>query len=472
MTTHHGMAELTGLSAHCKANEQLVSEDRFGRMFRLPASYVPADVLREIGKLGGPMDDEGKPSPTTTVPVGHVFFGQFVDHDITLDVSSSFDRINQPTETRNVRTPTLDLDCIYGAGPESHPFLYDNESDLFKHAKLLTADEPYDLLRNRQGVAIIGDHRNDENRIISQMQLGIINFHNLVAQTLHDESRERAEKGEGIALERQSLFAEARRTTTWHYQWGVVNDFLITMCGRSVIDDILASGRQFYCPSQPYIPIEFAVAAYRFGHSMAPMKVRVRKDGNELDLFGDELGNGFSPVDDKSAIVDWNELFFARDDSIVQSAQKLDTKMATSLLQLPFIAEGEKSLATRNLLRGNSFLLPGGDKVAEKMGRDSGEISKVVNVAKTISEGRIAEGVPLWLYCLAEAQVIGRETTPGTFDTGEGLGPVGARIVAEVLVGLLELDEHSYLGANRNWTPRPEWDSIGKVFRAVNPSID
>ena len=483
MTTHHGMAELTGISAHCKTNEEIASEDRFGRMFPLPASYVSADVLGDIGKFGGPMDDNGRPIQATTVPVGHVFFGQFIDHDITLDVSSSFERINTPAETPNVRTPTLDLDSIYGAGPESHPFLYDNRDNPFKHAKLLTgADMPStrdsdkfiqenDVLRNHQSVAIIGDHRNDENRIISQLQLGMIKFHNLVAQTLYEESVEAAEKGNGLVLERQMLFSEARRSTTWHYQWGVVNDFLVTMCGQSVINDILACGRQYYCPSQPYIPIEFAVAAYRFGHSMAPTKIRVRKDGDDLDLFGNELGNGFSPVAGKFAIVDWNELFFAKDGGGIQGAQKLDTKMATNLLQLPFITEGERSLATRNLLRGNSFLLPGGDKIAEKMGRDASEISKVVDIAKTISAGRITEGVPLWLYCLAEAQEVGRETTPGAFDKGEGLGPVGARIVAEVLIGLLELDEHSYLGANRNWTPGPEWDSIGKILLAVNPSI-
>ena len=234
-----------------------------------------------------------------------------------------------------------------------------------------------------------------------------------------------------------------------------------------MIDDVLACGRQFHCPSQPYIPIEFAVAAYRFGHSMLPMKVRVRKGGNELDLFGDKLGSGFSRLADKSAIVDWNELF-----SGVQRAQKLDTKMATSLLQLPFIAEGENHSRPVTYFVATASYCPGGDKVDEKMGRDSGEISKVVEVAKEISMGRIAEGEPLWLYCLAEAQVIGRETTPGAFHQGEGLGPVGARIAAEMLVGLLELDEHNYLGANRNWTPRPKWDSVGKILRAVNPSID
>ena len=461
-----------------------VLEDRFGRMFPLPASYVSADVLHDIGKLGGPMDDKGKSARTTTVPVGHVFFGQFVDHDITLDISSSLERINAPAETPNVRTPTLDLDCIYGAGPESHPYLYDNQDGSFKHAKLLTgADMPSndnsdkviqenDLLRNQQRVAIIGDHRNDENRIISQLQLGMIKFHNLVAQTLYDESSIAAGEGSGVVLERQALFAEARRTTTWHYQWGVVNDFLPTMCGRSVINDILACGRKYYCPSQPYIPIEFAVAAYRFGHSMAPMKIRIRKNGDELDLFGEELGHGFSPVASKNAIVDWNELFFHTDNGGIQGAQQLDTKMASRLLDLPFIADGEKSLATRNLLRSNSFLLPGGDKIAEKMGRDASEISNVVNIVKELSTDRITKGVPLWLYCLAEAEVIGRETKPGVFNKGEGLGPVGARIVAEVLIGLLELDEQSYLGSNRSWAPRPEWKSIGKILRAVNPSIN
>ena len=226
------------------------------------------------------MDGGKKKDRTKTVPVGQVIFGQFIDHDITLDVTSRFDRVNRPERITNQRTPVLDLDCIYGAGPEPHPFLYHN-SGPFSGAKLLTgADEPgadanasADLFRapavpdGGRGPAIIGDPRNDENRIVSQLQLGVIRFHNKICQDIHDKT----------CQEREELFEEARREVTWHYQWAVVNDFLVHMCGAPVVSNVLSCGRKYYCGTEPFIPVEFSVAAYRFGHSMVPMRINIRK---------------------------------------------------------------------------------------------------------------------------------------------------------------------------------------------------
>lgn len=471
MSKHHGMRPLSGQAAYCKRSHTQERSDRFGRMFdQLPPAYVPADVLEDIGRQDGPMDGGTKKHRTKTVPVGQVIFGQFIDHDITLDVMSQFGRVNDPEDITNQRTPTLDLDCIYGAGPEPHPFLYHN-SGPFAGAKLLTgADEPgadanasADLFRapavpgGGRGPAIIGDPRNDENRVVSQMQLGVIRFHNKVCEDLHT-----ANGHEGA-----ELFEEARREVTWHYQWAVVNDFLVHMCGESVVSSILACGRKYYCGKEPYIPVEFSVAAYRFGHSMVPMKINIRKGGGLQEFFGPVLGEGFSPVTSQDAVVEWGELLETGGPGSVQKAEELDTKLATDLLALPFIDSGEASLATRNLLRGNSFLLPGGDKVAEVMERPAKEIDDVMDKIASLSGGRITEGAPLWLYVLAEAEEIGRETTPCRFDKGEGLGPVGARIVAEVIIGLLELDPASYLGENRNWSPNPAYDTIGKILAAV-----
>ncbi len=471
MAQHHGIKALTGMEAYCNRSHHPAPGDRFGRLFPdISPAYVPAAVLEEIGRKGGPMDGGSKPRRTKTVPVGHVIFGQFIDHDITLDVSSRFDRVNVPEETTNVRTPTLDLDCIYGSGPEAHPFLY-SQTAPFDGAKLLTgvdqdsADplKSNDLLRSPNLRAIIGDPRNDENRVVSQLQLGMIKFHNATCDNLNAD--------EGITG--SALYEEARRFVTWHYQWAVVNDFLVTMCGRAVVHNILSCGRQFYHATEPFIPIEFAVAAYRFGHSMVPMKIQVQKGGKNEEFFGPVLGEGFSPLGDVKAIVDWHELFITPEKRSVQKAEKLDTTMAGDLLQLPFIdpKKDEASLATRNLLRGNSFLLPGGEKVAAQLGRPANEIEKVMAHIAKISDDAITDGAPLWLYILAEAEAIGRETTSCGFDKGEGLGPVGARIVAEVLIGLLELDPRSYLGENRNWSPEADFDSIGKILASTNSCL-
>jgi len=475
---HHGMMELEGLNPYCSMSlygeESLggIREDRFGRMFsHLPPAYTRPDILAAIGAVGGPMDGKSDDDRTETVPVGLIFFGQFVDHDITLDASTTFNSvIDDPGGVENLRTPTLDLDCIYGLGPEAQPYLF-AQGGAFGGAKLLTgADNPgqagladHDLLRSPNGRAIIGDPRNDENRVISQIQLAIIRFHNHVCDVLN------AEHG----YEGHDLYEEARREVTWHYQYALVNDFLTAICGTPVVRRILGCGRQFYCGSVPYIPVEFSVAAYRFGHSMIPMKVQTRKGGPRLELFGATLGGGFDPVSDAKAVVDWHELLFTSEGRQVERAQKLDLKLAGDLLNLPFVtgSAAEKSLATRNLLRGNAFLLPGGEKIAADIGCESKQIDKVVKRIAKANGDLGKDGIPLWLYLLAEAEVIGRAEANGSDKEGEALGPVGATIVAEVLIGLLELDDRSYLGANRNWIPRDEWNTLGKLVTVAQPTL-
>jgi hypothetical protein len=251
-----------------------------------------------------------------------------------------------------------------------------------------------------------------------------------------------------------------------------VEDFLADMCGRAVVERILGCGRKHYCGGVPFIPVEFSVAAYRFGHSMISFRVQVRENGPFLRLFED-LGLGFDAVSDPTHVVDWNELLRTPAGRPFERAEKLDTKLQQTLLALPFIdgTPEEKSLATRNLLRGNTFLLPAGEKIAAAMERPQAEIDQVIARVGQINGDIGAEGVPLWLYLLVEGEVIGRENADGTFTPGEGLGPVGATIVAEVMIGLLEMDDRSYLGANRNWSPRPEWDSLGKMVTVAQPPL-
>lgn len=476
MSDHHGMKDLEGLSPFCRMShygeEQFGDQrdDRFGRLFpQLPPAYTNPQILKDIGRDNGPMDGEGSNNVASSVPAGLIFFGQFVDHDITLDTTSSFDSVvDDPGEIDNVRTPTLDLDCVYGLGPEAQPYLYE-QGGAFGGVRLLTgAENPgqsgerdHDLLRSPNGRAMIGDPRNDENRVISQIQLAMIRFHNHVAETLNSED----------GLEGHDLYEAARITTTWHYQWALVNDFLVALCGQPVVERILGCGREFYCPRVPFIPVEFSVAAYRFGHSMIPQRVAPRKPDTVFTLFGD-FGTGFDPLTNPDHVIDWNTQLDTPAGGFTQRAQKLDTKLAGSLLALPFINEpDEKSLATRNLLRGNTFLLPGGEKVAELMGRPQSEIDSVVAKIADLDARIGADGIPLWLYLLAEAEVIGREEPGGSFTPGEALGPVGATIVAEVIIGLLELDDHSFLGSNRNWSPREDWDTLGKMIVSAQPTL-
>lgn len=477
MATHHGMKGLAGLHEMCAPT--INRSDRFGRMLpSLPALYTNPQLLAAIGAKNGPMKSSGAAQKAVSVPVGQIFFGQFIDHDLTLDLTSSFARLDRPEETTNFRTPTFDLDCIFGNGPDGSPYLYwsgqSGANKAYNGVKLLTgADQPgatslmqQDLARSAHGRAVIGDPRNDENRIISQLQLAMIRCCNKVAEHLHTTR----------GLSEGDLFAETRRITTWHYQWVVVNDFLTTIAGKPLVENILGCGRKIYRPescqfgqhygTDPYIPVEFSVAAYRFGHSMIPQRIQIQPSKPALEVFGATLGMGFSPLTDPDAVVHWPQLLDLTNPS-VDRADKLDAKLAKDLLDLPFVpAAGVRSLATRNLLRGQAFRLPSGEKIAEACDRPTAEISQVTNKAQALAAAAmpgadLSAGTPLWLYILVEAGEIGRETNPGTFDKGEGLGPVGGRIVAETLIGLLELDKASYLGRDRSWSPASVEDKLG-----------
>jgi hypothetical protein len=475
--THHGLKDLRGLHPLCAPN--VSRGDRFGRMFpELPPLYIDPDVLRAVGDKSGPMKSTGAAQRASSIAVGHIFFGQFIDHDITLDLSSSFARLDRPEDTTDFRTPVLDLDCIYGDGPEGAPFLYWHKrtgaAAAFNGVKLLTgADMPgatpvvaADLFRSPHGRAIIGDPRNDENRIISQLQLGMIRFHNKVADHVHATA----------GLSGNKLFDETRRLVTWHYQWIVVNDFLKAMCGGPMIDSILGRGRFVYQPeaeafgpgygAQPFIPVEFSAAAYRFGHSMIPQHIQVQAGGPTFQIFGPKLGLGFEPLSGTDVVVQWPQLL---DLSLpgADRAEKLDAKLAADLLDLPFVATGDvKSLATRNLLRGQAFRLPCGELIAQLCERPESEIDQVTSHAAQLATdaghaGGFAGGTPLWLYILVEAAEIGRETSPNNFERGEGLGPIGGRIIAETMIGLMELDTGAYLGRDRSWSPLRESDKLG-----------
>ena len=59
------------------------------------------------------------------------------------------------------------------------------------------------------------------------------------------------------------------------------------------------------------------------------------------------------------------------------------------------------------------------------------------------------EQTPLWYYILREAEVLGIRKFRG----GECLGPLGSRIVAEVLLGVMNADPNHYLNADPTWSP-------------------
>jgi hypothetical protein len=226
----------------------------------------------------------------------------------------------------------------------------------------------------------------------------------------------------------------------------------------------------------PFIPVEFSVAAYRFGHSQLRPGYRIN-DNYEigmLPLFSAKPGGEErqdlqgGPIKMKH-VVNWKNFFktgVSETSGWERNSKKINTMLASPLLYPPPTVvpnrPGEsRSLATtglavRDLERGRAMDLPSGQKVA-KMMRDKKRI-KVYDIDKSKLDfdklkelwrdspegqrqfekikGQIEQDTPLWYYILKEAEVQ---------HGGKMLGDVGGHIVAEVIIGLLQADEKSLM---------------------------
>lgn len=448
----HGFSD-RGIRSTIEARD---ARGRFGRLF----PEVPSAPIRglEHAVLYGDGENglmsaarEGAENPDAeSITAGVTFLGQFLDHDITLEITSELERQADPDATHNFRTPALELDSVYGLGPDVQPYLYDPN----RFGRILIGDQGNDLQRNRNNVAMIGDARNDENMLIGQLHLLFIKFHNKVLDGVHSGEIKKDARGYDIpeGLSDKAKFRIAQQLVRWHYQWMIVNEYLPTVCGEYVVDSILSSGRRFYhFEGDPFIPVEFSVAAFRFGHSQVRGGYRVNNHSEPLPLFdptatGGERQDlqGGRPVTDEF-VVEWG-LFFdlTGDCSDAIPSKSIDEILVKELLNLPgSVVPGAtnsplSSLATRNILRGETLGLPAGEEVAERMGEP------VLSPRDLGLSGGATPPTPLWYYLLRESKVRAG---------GRHLGPVGGRIVAEVFIGLLEGDIASYLTVARSWKP-------------------
>jgi hypothetical protein len=392
-------------------------------MFDLPALRVNETLLRGIGVSGG-LCDAGDETGEAGVEAGWPFFGQYVAHDLTAD-RSPLRRHAEVESLGNMRSARANLESLYGAGPAGSPYLYQR----LDPAKML--DGHCDVPRNQEGTALIADPRNDSHIFMSQMQLSFIRAHNRLVDRLREE---------GVA--RQHLFDAARRALTWHYQWVIVNGFLRGLAGSSLVDAILADGPRFYQPAgDPYIPVEFADAAYRYGHSQIRQTYVLQPGGPALKLFPDLMG--FGPIADRS--VDWTLLFDVPGHQLAQRAKPIDGRLVRSLISLPQAISGEvadpayASLAARDLQRGHGLGLPSGESVARLIG------AEVLGKEELgLSAHGWAGETPLWFYIQREA---------AARHAGDRLGQVGGTITAEVLIGVISRDPESYLTLAPGWRP-------------------
>jgi hypothetical protein len=454
--------------------------DKFGYMSSAAvraATKLPFNVATQalLGKLGDLMGDPGRDPNVTSnnpadpgvsnIPAGFTYFGQFVDHDITLDVSSTLDVEVDANTINNMRSPSLDLDSVYGRGPGLDPFLYAfPTSGLVPSTAIklqlgtnraagpggpsstgapggMVPQTNWDVPRIiGTNTAVIGDPRNDENLIIVQFQHAMLRFHNAVVDMLL------------AASFAGDIFAEAKRIVTHHYQWAVVNDFLKRICGAPAVSAALA-GVAAPVGSSFRMPVEFAVAAYRFGHSMIRDNYWVNFNfptASMAQVFQFNR-NPLLPIL-SNWVVDFNAFF---DTGFIvpmrNKARKIDSVLANELERLPGFTGMMAILATRNLRRGLALGLPSGQGMANSFGippmtaaqLTAGLPANEVAVLNA-SGGLLLNRTPLWYYVLREAAVLG---------AGNQLGPVGGRIVAETFARILKRDPSSYLNASGAFTP-------------------
>ena len=435
--------------------------DRFGYLTpgpvraatRLPFNATTIGLLDQLGQL---MADSGpETSPDGPIPAGFTYIGQFVDHDITLDVASVLDAPTDANTIRNMRSPALDLDAVYGRGPALDPFLYvfptagpptaikfavgsnsafgpGGPSGPSGNPGSMVTKTDFDVPRASTQTAIIGDPRNDENLIVSQFHHAMLRLHNSVVDLLVSRSFS------------GDVFLETRLRVTRHYQWAVVNDFLRRVCGAAAMSTALTSVSALV--GSPFrMPVEFSVAAYRFGHSM----IRDRYWVNH-NFPAATLGQVFEfarvprlPVF-SNWVVDFNALLETGFPvPVFNRARKIDSVLATGLESLPGLSGMMAVLAQRNLRRGLALGLPSGQGVATFFGvptLTAAELQQNLPASETAvlqaNGGLLLKKTPLWYYILREAMVR---------HAGDQLGPVGARIVAETFVSMLKRDDTSFL---------------------------
>jgi hypothetical protein len=493
----------------------------------------PAAVTAALKQLGErliespPQGDPLEPDGNGPTPPVYTYWGQFIDHDITANT----DRQNMVTDLRveviqpvapatvvadlrNLRQPALNLDSLYGDGPSfdgepatvAAPF-YDGPkmkigavAEVNNDGSALSGDHVADDadrdLPREGSKAQIGDDRNDENLIVAQLHVAFLRFHNAVVDWLRSDGKQYSSDRE--------LFDAARTLVRRHYQWLVVNDYLRTITLPGVLDRVLVGGNRFFTPPEDavYMPVEFSVAAYRFGHSMVRFGYDYNRNfGRDVDggpgkvipfaPFGlifaftggaqPEPFTGATTVLPFNWVIEWDRFVDKGSSTPDHFARKIDTRLTEPLSDMinqitkddenlaDVIKNVLKALAVRNLLRGYQLSLPTGQAVATALGvvaltAEELQRGNSDHVTAALVEGGFLEETPLWFYILKESEVRAN---------GNFLGEVGSRIVVETLVGQLRADRESYLNAEDGWTPDkgvrlPDGEllvTIGDLFR-------
>ena len=493
MSQRHGVP-VRGLMS---VNNSSEFEGKFGRLIHVKdkdkAKFGATDAanVANLTTLGTEMSAgfdapfDGPDPEESGIPALYTYFSQFIDHDLTFDPASSLQMQNDPDALVDFRSPAFDLDNVYGGGPDDEPFLYNGDNTFLLGDPIFGGTDPAarDLPRNNASPrrALIGDPRNDENSLVSQLQGLFLRFHNRM-----------------VAENPTTPFEELQKLVRFHYQYVILNDFLPRIIRADIYNSYKSKGRfaknklKFFHPKKfPFMPVEFSAAAYRLGHSMVRPGYRLN-DAVLVPIFpvppttapGFSQGlTGFRSLISNWAL-DWGRFIDIdirpygsasktdpHNKTRLQFAYRLDTSLVNPLSTLPAaVASNPASLAQRNLLRGWRLGLPNGQFVARALGftplpdskiligkgvdkPDPGEKPKPITSINPIFK----ENCPLWTYVLAEAlhnqANVSIPVTGGKTITTPQLAEVGGTLVMETFLGLMFADKFSLLTLQPDWQP-------------------
>jgi hypothetical protein len=513
-----GLFHGTWWDQHRRETYEELSPGRFTKLFpRLAAAEFDLPGLERLAvrmtsrQDHNPTPEDERDPEEGAIPAAYTYLGQFVDHDLTFDPTSQlrdFLTRSQIDGLEDYRSPRFDLDNLYGRGPADQPYMYEPDGIHMLLGERMSGN-PFDrdarqVPRGPNGRALIGDPRNDENRIVAQLHAIFLRFHNRVADYLAKTNY----------LGRTPGFDDVRNWVRWHYQWMLVTDFLPKVVNDDTYQHVFAD-RHHPTPGLPglrngrlkLMPVEFSVAAFRFGHSMIRPEYRLNTTVERRPIFSRNRGvrgraddaadlGGFRPIPGDWAI-DWQFFIdleqqgvapaaagpqFDRIRRTPQMAYKIDTSLVSPLGHLPpRIAKDPSRLALRNLMRGVALGLPCGQDVAAALherviankdlliGKATAKDQRKLEPLAQIVPG-FANKAPLWAYILSEAQVTSwqkADAAASLDDIPIKLGPVGGRIVAGVFAALLRGDATSYvrtdgLRGDASFTPIPEFSRDGK----------
>jgi hypothetical protein len=409
------------------------------------------------------MDDGSRVSderPEILVDCGYTYFGQFIAHDLTKDTSSVDEAWQkEPEEIKNLRTPRLDLDSLYGGRPDISPELYEEDQLRLRVGYTASAEGGLDICTGKQGEHILSDDRNAENLILRQMTAAFARLHNLAVDQFENDIRDP-----------NALFEQARRQTQWQFQWLVWHDYLPTLLNLDVYRRVFEQQRPSLAWKRFSIPIEFSAAAMRFGHAMVRENYKFAF-GNDIllhDAFGHTADRG--PLSENYQL-NWGFFFQGAGDGGAVTTRPIDTRLSNPLHDLPEdligvpkiacphtrFAKHPAELAVRTLLRGAGLRLPSGQSVARALGHrvlTKQELRTDADGNKSeqgdiLAESGMLEQTPLWYYILKESELI---------ENGNRVGPTGSALVAETIYAALRIDPDSFLnGATADDHP-PIWN--------------